>query len=66
MFSAALSKFKGDQAIFQKGMFVLANVMGIALAVYKFNNMGVLPTHKSDWLEFQEPQQVRDRHVYKF
>ena len=49
-------KLQGDQAIFQKAIFVLANLVGIGLAIYKFNSMGVLPTHQSDWLEFLEPQ----------
>ena len=51
-------KLQGDQAIFQKAIFVLANLVGIGLAIYKFNSMGVLPTHQSDWLEFLEPQKV--------
>ena len=51
-------KLQGDQAIFQKAIFVLANLVGIGLAIYKFNSMGLLPTHQSDWLEFLEPQKV--------
>ena len=57
-FFAVFQKLQGDQAIFQKAIFVLANLVGIGLAIYKFNSMGVLPTHQSDWLEFLEPQKV--------
>ena len=51
-------KLKGDQAIMQKLMYILANLIGIALAVYKFNSMGLLPTSPSDWLEFIDVKTV--------
>ena len=37
---------------------MLGNLVGLALAVYKCQVMGLLPTHPSDWLAFVEPQQV--------
>ena len=42
----------------QKLVYVLANLVGIALAVYKCNSMGLLPTAQSDWLEFMATRQV--------
>ena len=52
------SKLKGDQAIVQVMVYILANLAGIGLGVYKFHNMGLLPTAQSDWLEFMEARQV--------
>ena len=39
----------------QKLVYVLGNLVGIALAVYKCQSMGLLPTHSSDWLAFADP-----------
>ena len=39
----------------QKIVFVLGNLASVALAVYKFNSMGLLPTYASDWLAFADP-----------
>lgn len=39
----------------QKLVYVLGNLVGIALAVYKCQSMGLLPTHASDWLAFADP-----------
>ena len=54
----AFKNLVGDQAIFQKAVYVFGNLAVIGLAVYKFHSMGLLPTYQSDWLEFQEPQKV--------
>ncbi|KAL5467703.1 hypothetical protein EMCRGX_G031966 [Ephydatia muelleri] len=51
-------KLKGEQALLQLAVYLLANLMGIALAMYKVINMGVLPISPSDWLEFIEPKQT--------
>lgn len=51
-------KLKGDQALLQKIVYILANLVGVGLAIYKFNNMGLLPTAQSDWLEFMEARRV--------
>lgn len=56
--SPVFHKLQGDQALLQKVVYVLANLVGVGLAVYKFNNMGLLPTAQSDWLEFMEARQV--------
>ncbi|XP_072168859.1 ER membrane protein complex subunit 4-like [Diadema setosum] len=45
------------QALIQKIVYFIANLLGIALALYKCSSMGLLPTHSSDWLSFLEPQQ---------
>merc|ERR1712037_380945 len=42
-------------ALGQKIVFVLGNLANVALAVYKFNSMGLLPTYASDWLAFADP-----------
>ena len=42
-------------ALGQKIVFVLGNMANVALAVYKFNSMGLLPTYVSDWLAFADP-----------
>ena len=53
------NKLTGEQAVLQRLTYVLANLVGIGLALYKFNSMGLLPTSQSDWLEFMEAKQVR-------
>lgn len=54
-------KLHGDQALFQKAVFILGNLVGVGLALYKVNSMGLLPTAQSDWLEFME---IRDVSVW--
>ena len=34
---------------------MLGNLANVALAVYKCNSMGLLPTYASDWLAFADP-----------
>ena len=45
----------GVNIILQKMVFILGNLAGVALAMYKCHSMGLLPTHKSDWLAFADP-----------
>ena len=52
-------RLTGDQAVLQKMVYVLGNLLGIALGVYKCNSMGLLPTAQSDWLEFMAARQVK-------
>lgn len=40
-------------------MFLVGNGLGLALALYKCQAMGLLPTRPSDWLAFVAPPQVR-------
>lgn len=47
---------EGTQAIGQKFVYFIGNVVNILLALYKCHSMGLLPTHSSDWLAFEEPQ----------
>ena len=49
---------EGNQAIVQKFVYIVGNLGCLALAIYKCQVMGLLPTHQSDWLAFVEPQQV--------
>lgn len=51
------SKFaviEGNQAILQKIVYFIGNLACLALALYKCQSMGLLPTHSSDWLDFLE------------
>lgn len=49
---------EGTQNIIgQKLVFLLGNVAGLGLALYKCHSMGLLPTHPSDWLAFADPQE---------
>ncbi|BFZ19440.1 hypothetical protein BsWGS_22479 [Bradybaena similaris] len=48
---------EGNQAAFQKLVYCFGNLICLALAVYKCQTMGLLPTHASDWLAFVQPQQ---------
>ena len=59
--SSSVTAFKaieGNQAAFQKLVYVTGNLACLAMAVYKCQVMGLLPTHASDWLAFAQPQQV--------
>ncbi|KAI2796821.1 hypothetical protein RDWZM_007135 [Blomia tropicalis] len=56
-FNKTFKLIEGNQAIFQKFVYLLGNVACIALALYKCKSMGLLPTHASDWLDFVEPPQ---------
>jgi len=47
---------EGKQQIIQRLVYAVGNVLGVALAVYKCQVMGLLPTHPSDWLAFVDPQ----------
>lgn len=50
-------KLRGDQALFQKMVYLLGNVMAVGLGLYKVNSMGLLPTAQSDWLEFMDDRE---------
>ncbi|XP_053206515.1 ER membrane protein complex subunit 4-like [Panonychus citri] len=47
---------EGNQSILQKFIYLLGNILCLALALYKCQSMGLLPIHPSDWLDFVEPQ----------
>lgn len=53
-----------SQKFLQGLVYLIGNLMGLALAVYKCQSMGLLPTHASDWLAFIEPPEVRQRKSY--
>jgi hypothetical protein len=54
----AFKLIEGKRSTVQRIVYALGNVMGVGLAVYKCQVMGLLPTHASDWLAFVEPQKV--------
>ena len=49
---------EGSHALPQRFVYLLGNLAGLALALYKCQVMGLLPTYASDWLAFVEPQLV--------
>jgi len=55
---SAFNMIEGSSAPLQKLVYIVGNVVCLGLAVYKCQNMGLLPTHASDWLAFVEPQRV--------
>ncbi|XP_041973764.1 ER membrane protein complex subunit 4 [Aricia agestis] len=46
---------EGTQAATQMMVYIIGNMVNIGLALYKCQSMGLLPTHASDWLAFEEP-----------
>lgn len=56
IFVSAFKVIEGTHAFGQKFVFFLGQLVNIALALYKCQSMGLLPTHASDWLAFVEPQ----------
>ena len=58
LFVAAFTAIQGNLAALQKLVFCLGNGAAVLLAVYKCQSMGLLPTHASDWLAFEQPQMV--------
>jgi len=55
---------EGKRKALQQVVYTLGNIVGLGLAVYKCQVMGLLPTHPSDWLAFVEPQKVKI--VYRY
>ncbi|XP_078059461.1 ER membrane protein complex subunit 4-like isoform X2 [Mustelus asterias] len=50
-----------NQHWLQRLIYFIGNLLGLALAIYKCQAMGLLPTHASDWLAFiQPPQRVEN------
>ena len=60
---SAFKMIEGDHSTLQRGVYMISNVLAVALAVYKCQVMGLLPTHPSDWLAFVEPQTVSNNQV---
>ncbi|GBP66561.1 ER membrane protein complex subunit 4 [Eumeta japonica] len=54
--SSTFKMVEGTQATGQKFVYFIGNIVNILLALYKCQSMGLLPTHSSDWLAFEEPQ----------
>lgn len=48
---------EGEYHYLQKFVYLLGNLACLALALYKCQSMGLLPTHPSDWLDFLEPME---------
>ncbi|XP_045191495.1 ER membrane protein complex subunit 4-like [Mercenaria mercenaria] len=54
--NTAFKMIEGSQHILQKFVYMFGNIVCLALAVYKCQTMGLLPTTPSDWLAFVEAQ----------
>ncbi|XP_078062176.1 ER membrane protein complex subunit 4-like isoform X2 [Mustelus asterias] len=46
-----------NQHWLQRLIYFIGNLLGLALAIYKCQAMGLLPTHAADWLAFIQPPQ---------
>ncbi|NXI37702.1 EMC4 protein, partial [Galbula dea] len=56
--SATLKALESSSRRALQGLvFLVGNGLGLALALYKCQAMGLLPTHPSDWLAFIAPPQ---------
>jgi hypothetical protein len=55
--SSAFKMIEGSHHIVQKLAYCFGNLVNLAIALYKCQSMGLLPTHASDWLAFVEPQE---------
>ena len=64
IFHVAFNMIDGTHATLQRGVYVISNLLAVALAVYKCQVMGLLPTHPSDWLAFVEPQTVSTNELW--
>ncbi|KAM6159912.1 ER membrane protein complex subunit 4-like [Erethizon dorsatum] len=54
--SATFKMLESSSQKFLQGLvYLIGNLMGLALAVYKCQSMGFLLSHASDWLAFTEP-----------
>lgn len=60
--NSTFNMVENSNAVGQKFLYLLGNFINIALALYKCQSMGLLPTHSSDWLAFVEPQ-VRQEYL---
>ncbi|NXU67657.1 EMC4 protein, partial [Horornis vulcanius] len=57
--SATLKALESSSRRALQGLvFLVGNGLGLALALYKCQAMGLLPTRPSDWLAFVTPPQV--------
>lgn len=52
---SAFKMIEGNHAAMQKFVYFLGNIVGMLLALYKCQSMGLLPSHSSDWLAFIDP-----------
>ena len=60
-FAPSPSSSKSFSTLFvQKIVYILANMMTLALGLYKCNSMGLLPMGTGDWLAFETRGPVRE------
>jgi len=60
LLSVVFNRLSSEQAALQQFSYILANLLGLALAMYKCHTMGLLPTAQSDWIEFMDQRQVHN------
>ncbi|KAI4206521.1 MAG: hypothetical protein LQ348_000916 [Seirophora lacunosa] len=49
-----------------KAVYVLMNLVALALGIWKVNGMGLLPTTRSDWLAWETQREPRERAIFAF
>ncbi|KAL9588001.1 MAG: hypothetical protein Q9203_003184 [Teloschistes exilis] len=49
-----------------KAVYVLMNLVALALGVWKVNGMGLLPTTRSDWLAWETQREPLERAIFAF
>lgn len=60
-FAPSSSSSKSVSTLFvQKIVYILANMLTLALGLYKCNSMGLLPMGTGDWLAFETRGPVRE------
>jgi hypothetical protein len=64
---SAFARFESDgtkdKILLAKLTYVLTNVLALALGVYKVNQMGLLPTTRSDWLLWEPMRQALEKGI---
>jgi hypothetical protein len=54
-----------SRLLLAKALYVLTNMLGLALGIWKVNQMGLLPTTRSDWLAWEGERTWSERAVPK-
>ncbi|KAI9839159.1 MAG: hypothetical protein M1819_003152 [Sarea resinae] len=66
----AFARFESDrlksQLLGVKAVYVLMQCLGLALAIWKVNGMGLLPTTTSDWLAWEVAREPLERAIPAF
>ena len=55
-----------DTMLAAKGCYVVMQLLALGLGVWKINQMGLLPTTRSDWLAWETERQPEHRAIFTF